>query len=160
MSTWGLEGSSPLADFTTDVPDLVEALLNNGSNWAETDPARADIIFGNDADNNYGDFHIHCTFGRTESSPDILGSKSYSYNDQVAIHVSVRVPTANTKPAQLGKMKRQIDKIIAQNCTALGQQIRYISIPQWGNPEQLRSEQTKWVVVGICDIVYRKVNTA
>ena len=103
----------------------------------------------------YGDYHIHIVRVLDTPKDDTIGGKTQEYNTEIAIHVWVRSATANTKPAQIGNIQRQIRKIIVLNRTALVTGVRDISAPTWNNPFTENSDRTLWHTVGRCTVNYR-----
>lgn len=154
MSTnWRVEGQG--SDLSSDIEDLVEAVLNNASNWSETDPARTDITWGNIADNNYGTYRINVVFLNNEEEVDTLGDASSEIRAFVAIEVYVQSATENSKPDQLGKIMRQIDKICALQSTNLGSGMRYMTRPRWSKPTPRNPQMSEWYVTGRVQVHYR-----
>lgn len=157
MSTWKISGQS--SDFTSDPEDLIEALLNNGTNWTETTPARSSIKFGNDWWDGYGSFQIHVIKGRYQRVPQTNDWKKYRYNQQIEIHVFARRNGAN-KPAEWGNMERQIEKIISQNKTGIGQGISVGSITGFEDMGANDNQKSTWHSMMTCEILYFKVDTS
>lgn len=134
MSTnWRYEGQS--TDPSVDIDDLVQTLITN--NWTQTNPPLNNgsnggvrMVSGNY--DGYGDYAVSTQL-LTQTSPefDTLGASSAVYTFWVGLDVYARTATANTKPAQLGNMIRQIEKILALNTTSLASGIRFVGIPEW-----------------------------
>lgn len=157
MSTWIVAGQA--TDLTSDVEDLVLALLNSVTNWVETDPAFAAVVFGTDWWDDYGDYQVHCKHNSTRSSVAANGWRRFSYHSFVDIHIFCR-RTTEDKPTQLGKMQRQIEKIIGQNVGNVGQGIQGLKLNDWTPAHDPDNLATTWHVVGTVELIYHKVNTA
>lgn len=152
MSSYAYEGQG--SEPTTDIADAIEALINSAS-WTETDPARADVKFGNNAYDGYGSYQVQVMHIADIKEDDTLGGRSQEITGTYAIHVWVRTGTRNTKPAQLGKIKRQINKIIVLNRGSLASGIRDIEVPEWSNDQPQNPDRTLWHTVGRTRVNYR-----
>lgn len=158
MSTWKIAGHA--TDLTKTIETLVKELLE--SQWAETDPAAADISFGT----GWGaglikNYAIHCLHVYTTSEPATTGWSTYHYSTTVDVHLFAR-RTTRSEPDQLRKMQQHVDKIIAQNKAALGQGVSLIRLVQWTavhDPADL-TKIPYWHLVGQHEAKYYKVNTA
>lgn len=157
MSSWIVTGQA--SDFTSDIEDLVEALLDDSDNWVETDPAYASVKFGNDTWDGNKDYQVHVTRGRYTREPQNNAWNMYRYHHDVEVHVFCRRVVEN-KPDQWGKMERQIEKIISQNKTAFGQGITVGSISGFEVPANDSNLKTRWHSMMTVSLLYHKVDTS
>lgn len=158
MSTWKIAGQS--SDLTKTIETLVKEKIE--SQWAETDPATADIEFGT----GWGagimkNYAVHCLHVLTTSRPAVTGWSKYMYETLVDVHVfASRVTLA--EPDQLRRMRQHIDKIVAQNKISLGQGVSTIKLEHWTTAHDSADivDRPFWHLVGQHRILYYKVSTA
>jgi hypothetical protein len=158
MSSWKIAGRD--SDLTKTIEVLVSELLE--SEWAETDPAVAGIMFGT----GWGagivkNYAVHCLHVSTTSAPAANGWATYQYSTTVDVHLFAR-RTTRSEPDQLRKMRQHVDMIVAQNKASLGQGVPLIRLVQWTaahDPADLAGV-SYWHLVGQHEVTYYKVNAS
>lgn len=156
--TWKVAGQS--SDLTKTIETLVKEKIE--SQWVEADPVAADIEFGT----GWGagimkSYAIHCLHVLTTSKPAVTGWSKYMYKTLVDVHVFASRTTL-AEPDQLRRMRQQVDKIVAQNKTSLGQGVSLIKLEQWTtahDPADL-TDTSFWHLVGQLRVLYYKVDTS
>lgn len=153
-----VEGQS--IDLATDIPTMVSNLLNNQTNWTETNPALSSIKFGTDGWDGFTQYQINVYWlTRTSPTPDTIGDVSREVRDWVAIDLCVRNVTRHSFPAEIGNMMRMVDVILALNATNLGNGIRWCSPPEWNNPQMTRGTDSLAYCHGRVEVHYRMVKS-
>ncbi|GEM_PF-3389323 len=162
MSTWGLEGTTPLADFTKTVAEIVLDLFNNQANWTESTVGWANILFTSSTYDGTKFYTVAVKSLSQTNQADVLGSTSYEYTEYVNVHIWVKSLQHGSIPGvEIQAMKSMIEQICAQKRTNVGQGIRYIGIPEWSysDTQDDQDGSSLYHVVGRVLVEYRKVST-
>src|SRR5580765_5591044 len=115
---------------TKTIAKMVKELLE--TNWPTSayDPVAADIGFGLDTWDNYGDIDIHVTPDRTNSVPSTIGWTYSKVTENVFVTLYVRKNT-DTIPDSFGSAQRMIEQIIKDNAASLGQGVTMLRFDGW-----------------------------
>ena len=159
MPTWKIAGLS--ADHTQEVQISIKDFVRNS--WSLTgDLAAARVVFSTgwyDRSRQYQIHFRHDTFPRKKRYT-IGKYPYYQYDDFVQIHVWVTQSQKNQEPTQLGKIAREIDRIISVGITDLmtiqGFQMMEFIRPINTLPQE-DSTNSIWHAVGTLGILYHKV---
>jgi hypothetical protein len=146
------------ADLTKTVAVLVKELLENNWPVAAYDPLKADIGFGIDTWDDYGDVDIHVNPNKALSRPFTLGWGYTKVRDSVTIHVFVRASQGEV-PSSLGSAERKIEEIIKDNAAALGQGVPMLFWEGWDREFIDNNLKDIWHAVGRATAIYWKVKT-
>ncbi len=160
MATWQVSGLG--ADHTQDVQISVMNFIS--TNWSLTgtlDPSH--IKFSTGWYDSQVPYQIH--FRHPPLAPNVstitLGSHPlFRYDDRVDIHVFVAALRANTEPAALGQMNREIERIVGSDTTGLEstQGFCFIKFTRPMNTlPQEDSQASTWHSIGQVGMVYHKV---
>jgi hypothetical protein len=160
MTTWQVAGLG--TDHTADIQVSVKDFIRN--NWTLTgDLAAARIIFSTgwyDKNRQYIVNVRHDTFPK-KTRYTIGHDPYYRYDDFLQIHVWVNKEQKNQEPSQIGKIAREIDRIISVGITDLmvtqGFQLMEFLRPINTLPQE-SSATTVWHAVGTLGILYHKAD--
>jgi hypothetical protein len=160
LATWQVAGIG--ADHSADIQISVKDYVRN--NWSLTgDLAAARIVFSTgwyDKSRQYQIHFRHDTFPK-KSRYTIGHDPYYRYDDFIQVHVWVTQKQNNQEPSQLGKIAREIDRIISVGITGLmvtqGFQIMEFIRPINTLPQE-DSQNSIWHAQGVLGILYHKVN--
>lgn len=120
-ATYGVSGSSPFADFTTDFEDLVLQYLYN--EWSISDPAKPAAMQGNNQDlefrpgfrRNRPAYQVLCIQTDTPPPEDQeVSRRSWKFMTSLEITIVVRRINRDNIDPQLGNMEREVQRIISQ----------------------------------------------
>lgn len=158
-STWKPAGQS--TDFSSDLTDLVKTELTDNWNDSTGVVAEADIKFGTDWWDGYGEYQIHVRDPRYEMEPASNDWRRFNVHGFVDIHVFVR-KASESRPSQLFDLRREIQRIVGQNV----QGITGTSYMRWAPGGGLvdvtdqTHDTTTWHLRGTVEVYYQMVNTA
>lgn len=143
---------------------MIKSLLTGVNGWNDTTGvvAEADIVFGTDWWNGYGDYQIHVTDPRVDggepASNDWRRFHTFAYAD---IHVFVR-SLSESRPDALFQIERELNRIIGQNV----QGITGTSYLRWAPggglaevPEE-DSQSNVWHLKGTVMLYWHQVNSS
>ena len=161
MSSWKVAGQA--TDLTSDVEDLIIALLK--ANWTETDPAAntgsdrdpGKVYFGNDWWDDFGDYQVHVSETYQSSGTVNNGWTLFQYDVNVALDVFVRRLAEDQSDPQVGKIQREIERIIGLNPGSLGQGVLWGKITEWRQIPDPSNIISVWHMVGNVQCRYYKV---
>ena len=144
------------SDLTKTVSVLVKELLE--TNWPTSafDPLKADIGFGIDTWDDYGDIDIHVNPDRSLSAPFTIGWGYSRVVDRVSIHLYVR-KVQEEVPANMGNAERRIEQIIKDNATTLGQGVQVLVWNGWDREFLDNNLGDIWHAIARASTVYWKV---
>lgn len=159
--SWRVAGQG--SDLTTDVEDLVIALLK--ANWTETDPAAntgsardpAKVYFGNDWWDDFGDYQVHVSETTQYTSPINNGWTLFQYDVNVSLDVFVRRLAEDQSDPQVGKIQREIERIIGLNPGVLGQGVSFARLTEWRQIPDPTNVISVWHMVGNVNVRLYKV---
>ena len=157
---WHVTGLA--GDHTQDVQVSVRDFIVAG--WSLTGPlAVGNIQFDTGWYDNQWQFQVHFRHDYfPQEDPKTIGSNYiHRYTDWVNIHVFVEMQQDNTEPEELGKIYREIERIVGSNVTGL-QATQGFSFMRFSQPlHNLRidmNEETHFHGFGTLFIRYHKVN--
>ncbi|MEW5841109.1 MAG: hypothetical protein AB1753_08900 [Thermoproteota archaeon] len=158
-SGWVVAGTG--SNLTKTVEELLKEKI--AAQWAEADPAAAGIEFGTGwaLAGILKPYAIHCTHVSTASAPAVNGWAKYLFRALVDVHVFI-LRTGMSEPAQLRKMQQEVDRIVAQNRTALGQGISTARLVSWRkshDPANL-GDQGYWRAIGQHEMLWYMASSA
>lgn len=144
------------ADLTKTVAQLVKELLESAWPVSAFDPLKADIKFGLDTWDNYGDIQIHVTAEKSFSQPMTLGWTRSQVMDPVLINLYVR-KNQEEIPLNIGNAQRKIEEIIKDNAASLGQGVTAIRWDGWDRVVIDNNLKDVWLAIGHATGIYFKV---
>lgn len=147
------------SDLTKTVSQLVKELLENNWPTSAFDPLKADIGFGVDWWDDYGDIDIHVNQDRGSSRPATIGWSYSMVVDPVLINLFVRA-NKDEIPSNMGNAQRKIEEIVKDNAASLGQGVQMLRWDGWERPFFDNNLRDVWHVIGRATAVYWKVKTA
>lgn len=146
------------ADLTKTVSQLVKELLEAQWPTSAFDPLKADIGFGTDTWDDYGDIDIHVNPDRATSSPFTIGWKYSMVVDPVLINLFVRA-NQHEIPVNAGNAQRKIEEIVKDNAASLGQGVQMLKWDGWERPFFDNNLKDIWHAIGRANAIYWKVKT-
>ena len=144
------------SDLTKTVSQLVKELLENNWPTSAFDPLKADIGFGLDTWDDYGDLDIHVGADRGISVPHTIGWARTKVTDPVVINLFVR-KVQEEIPANMGNAQRKIEEIIKDNAATLGQGVQILRWDGWNNVFLDNNLKDVWHAIGRASAIYFKV---
>jgi hypothetical protein len=150
---WVIAGTA--SDLSKTVAQLVKELLENNWPTAAFDPLKADIGFGLDTWDNYGDIDIHVNADNQFSRYNLIGGTQAENTDHVAIRLYVR-KNIEEIPTNMGNAQRKIEEIIRDNVGSLGQGIHLILWDGWDPIFIDPNLMDVWQAVGRAHAIYWK----
>jgi hypothetical protein len=166
--SYGIAGSSPFADLTKTIEDLVRAMLF--AQWSLTVPGKDSdaekaapnkVRFGLGWSKGIRNIHeIHCIHMSTIKEVAANGWKLHMFRTVIDVHVFVKRSTEG-EPDNLRKMLQEIDRIVAQNRLSLGEGVGPMRLTGWqqaDDPETI-GDVSYWHRVGQVECWYWKTDT-
>lgn len=144
------------ADLSKTVAQLVKELLENNWPTSAFDPLKADVKFGLDSWDDYGDIQIHVNAGTVTSLPYTLGGDYSKVTDSAVIHLFVR-KVQEEIPLNMGNAQRKIEEIIKDNIRNLGQGIPILIFSGWDRVFMDNNLKDIWHAIGGSSATYWKV---
>lgn len=141
------------SDLTKTVARLVMELIRD--NWPLTgiDPAKSNIGFGLGTWDDYGDVDIHVTASAGTSEPYDLSGGLSKVTDPVLVKIFVR-KNQEEIPDNVGTAQRQVEQIIKDNITSLGQGITMLRWDGWDDIYEDDNLRDVWTAPGRASAIY------
>lgn len=146
-------------DLTKTIAELVRDLLYNNWPTATYDPVRADVDFGMETWNDYGDIDIHVTAEPATSRPLTIGWLMSQVIDPVLISLYVRKNQQTIPTSSLGGAQRKIEEIIKDNAASLGQGVQMLRFDGWGRLNEGNTIKDVWRINGRASAIYFRVKS-
>lgn len=160
MASWQVSGLG--TDHTQDVQVSVKNFIS--TNWSLTGELDVShILFSTgwyDKSRPYQIHFRHPPLAPSVSTVTIGSHPMFRYDDLVQIHVFVTALKANTEPAALGQIHRELERIVGSDTTGLEstQGFCYIKFTRPMNTLPNEDSQTStWHSTGQVGMVYHKV---
>lgn len=167
MSTYFVNGTSPLSDFTTDFEDLLRDFIF--SKWSLADPAKGSAVQDTNATIEFrsglpSEFKPYAVLFLTRETRliDAPGPRTMHYQTIVDVTTIAKRLSRDNVDAQLGNMEREIQRICMQyssfqiagimNLQYLGFQRIYDNTDTWA--------KSRWVSVHQVAMSYVKTGEA
>jgi hypothetical protein len=144
------------SDLTKTVSVLVKEVLENQWPISAFDPVKADIGFGLDTWDDYGDIDIHVAADRTLSRPTTIGWRYSKVIDTVTVNLFVR-KVQDEIPQNMGNAQRKIEEIIKDNAGSLGDGVQMIRWEGWNSVALDNNLKDVWHAIGRASAIYFKV---
>ena len=149
-------------DFDKTRPKMVKELLENNWPTSAFDPLKADIGFGLDTWDNYGDIDIHVNADNAFSEPYTTDGRMSRNTDGVIIHLYVR-RNVEELPDNMGNAQQKIEEIIKDNIGSLGTGVladKLLLIWRGWDPIFIDPNlMDVWQAVGRAQVIYYKNKT-
>lgn len=144
------------SDLTKTVSQLVKELLENNWPTSAYDPLKAEIGFGTDTWDDYGDIDIHVNPGLVFSRPTTIAWRYSRVEDRVLINLFVRANQQEI-PVNAGNAQRKIEEIVKDNAGSLGQGVQMLRWDGWERPFFDTNIKDTWHAIGRASAMYWKV---
>lgn len=150
VSRWILSGVG--SELTADIEDLISSFLQ--TKWAETNPVKTDIKFGDDWWDDNGDFQIHCNETITKPTRIANGGQFALYETLVDIHIFCRRLGEMQTDPQLGNMQREIMRIMHLFPTQVAAGMLSVTIKEIRDIPEPTNIRTVWHSLITVSVIY------